>query len=166
MVLFRLSKKYFHSLGDIDIAAISENLKDRYRGGVKITEADLGYQQYLQEEKMPIHTYLLSGIKNWFLYSLNWVLRRQSLLINKDPTDLVSAVFAAHIQGDKYFDRTVTFMKPEIRLKLNDDDLNFNTYGYINLVCRRHLLGICMLLQQYVIVVLPIRHETAQDISP
>ena len=115
-------------VGDIDIASIAENLQDRFRGGVKVLDADFGVEQYMYEKKMPIHTYLINSIPNWFLYSLNWVLRRQSLVINKDPKDLESAIFAAHIQGEKHFDRTVTFMKPDLLLELKEGSVRREIY--------------------------------------
>ncbi|MFK7826733.1 MAG: hypothetical protein AB8G05_21505 [Oligoflexales bacterium] len=124
-----ISKNIFIAyVGDIDIPAIAESLQDRYRGGVKVMDADCGFQQYMYEKQMPLHTYLLSGIPNWIIYSLNWVLRRQSLVINKDPKDLESAIFAAHVQGEKHFDRTVTFLKPELLLEMHGHDFKWTMY--------------------------------------
>ena len=115
-------------VGGIDIHGISEHLKSKYRGGVKVMDAELAYQQLKYEDKMPLHTRLLNVIPKWIMYSLNWVLRRQSLLIIKDPEDMPSAVLAAYFQGEKHFDRTVTFMRPEILLQLEDNKLNIGSY--------------------------------------
>ena len=115
-------------VGGIDIHGISEHLKSKYRGGVKVMDADLVYQQLKYEDKMPPHTSLLNVISKWIMYSLNWVLRRQSLLIIKDPEDIPSAVLAAYFQGEKHFDRTVTFMRLEILLQLEDSELTVQSY--------------------------------------
>lgn len=128
-------------VGDLDIEGISKELKPKFKGGIDIKDGDYGYKQHMQAKHMPLHKYLFAGIPNWFVYSLNWVLRKQSLLISVDPDDIESAIFSAHLQGEKHYDKTLTFLKPELLLELkSENDLkkwDFTTKGLAGVIFLR-----------------------------
>jgi hypothetical protein len=102
--------------GDLDIDKITDEFRPLFRGGVKTVGADYGYLRKLYEKEMSLITYLWTGIPNWFKYSMNYFQKKQSLLVIKDPIYLSDAL-NSQIVGERGFDRTVTFIKPEILLK-------------------------------------------------